>query len=88
MYFIAVYSADSSERYIARDLYGSHGLEGANTDYKIQPSSEDRHVLNFKQEEGSLYISSSKIQGKTSDHYLNRVDFLTERSEVLPDYIW
>ena len=33
----------------------------------------------------SLYISSSKIQGKTSDHYLNRVVFLMERSEVLSD---
>ena len=33
----------------------------------------------------SLYISSSKIQRNTSDHYLNRVDFLMERSAVLPD---
>ena len=33
----------------------------------------------------SLYISSSKIQGNTSDHYLNRVVFLIERSEVLSD---
>ena len=33
----------------------------------------------------SLYISSSKIQGNTSDHYMNRVVFLMERSEVLSD---
>ena len=33
----------------------------------------------------SLYISSSKIQGKTSDHYMNRVVFLMEGSDVLPD---
>ena len=34
---------------------------------------------------GSLYISSSKIQGKISDHYLNRVVFLMKWSDVLPD---
>ena len=33
----------------------------------------------------SLYISSSKIQRSTSDLYMNRVVFLMERSEVLPD---
>ena len=33
----------------------------------------------------SLYISSSKIQGNTSDHTMNCVVFLMERSEVLPD---
>ena len=30
----------------------------------------------------SLYISSSEIQGNTSDHYLNSVDFLMKRSEI------
>ena len=33
----------------------------------------------------SLYIRSSKIQGNTSDHYMNHVVFLMERSEVLSD---
>ena len=33
----------------------------------------------------SPYISSSKIQGSTSDLYMNCVVFLLERSEVLPD---
>ena len=33
----------------------------------------------------SLYISSSKMQGNTSDHYLNCVVFLMEWSDILPD---
>ena len=51
-------------------VYQPYGLE------IIQSTDQTMH---------SLYISSSKIQGKTSDHYLNRVVFLMEWSDVLPD---